>query len=272
MTNDTTYDGIDPSASRSVPADLAAILVYTSATVAAIAVPVMNTTPLRAVLAVPFVLFIPGYAIVAALYPERHSLSAVDGNSVSAVEANSATTVHRSAETNHRRDQVGIAGIERVALSFGVSVAVVPLIGLALDVTPFGLRLTPVLVSVSGLTVAVTGIAIYRRLQLPKAEQLIVPYRSWIRSAMGVFSGHDSRRDAALSLLVVVSVLVAVSSAGYAFAVPNKQIRSPNSILSQNRRTVNSSLIRIRRISRLESPNRSLSGSGTTNIVVWSTR
>jgi len=79
MTNDTTYDGIDPSASRSVPADLAAILVYTSATVAAIAVPVMNTTPLRAVLAVPFVLFIPGYAIVAALYPERHSLSAVDG-------------------------------------------------------------------------------------------------------------------------------------------------------------------------------------------------
>ncbi|MGB3943467.1 MAG: DUF1616 domain-containing protein, partial [Methanothrix sp.] len=51
------------------------------------------------------VLFLPGYALIAALFPRDDDLD----------------------------------GIERVALSFGLSIAVVPLIGLGLNYTPWGI-------------------------------------------------------------------------------------------------------------------------------------
>ncbi|MEM0015075.1 MAG: DUF1616 domain-containing protein [Zestosphaera sp.] len=58
-----------------------------------------------------FTLFIVGYTTVELLYPEEGSLS----------------------------------DLERLALSIGLSLAVVPLIGLALNYTPWGIRLEPVL-------------------------------------------------------------------------------------------------------------------------------
>ncbi len=71
--------------------------------------------PVRIVLGVPFVLFFPGYALITALVPRK----------------------------------TGMSGIERVALSFGLSIALVILIGLALNYTPFGIRLVPILSSMA---------------------------------------------------------------------------------------------------------------------------
>ena len=68
----------------------------------------VTTGAARIVLGVLFVLFFPGYTLVAALFPARNS----------------------------------IGRIERLALSFGLSIAVVPLIGLGLNYTPWGIRLT----------------------------------------------------------------------------------------------------------------------------------
>jgi len=67
----------------------------------------------RTVIGLPFVLFFPGYALICALFPKKKDLDE----------------------------------IERVALSIGLSIAVVPLIGLVLNYTPFGIKLYPVLVS-----------------------------------------------------------------------------------------------------------------------------
>lgn len=69
----------------------------------------------RIILGLPFVLFIPGYVLMAALFTKKE----------------------------------GMGGIERVALSFGMSIAVVPLIGLILNYTPWGVRLESVLYSVA---------------------------------------------------------------------------------------------------------------------------
>jgi len=66
------------------------------------------------------VLFLPGYALIATLYPRKDDLDA----------------------------------IERVALSFGLSIAISPLLGLALNYTPFGIRLTPILIVLSVFTIA----------------------------------------------------------------------------------------------------------------------
>ena len=76
------------------------------------------------------VLFLPGYALIEALYPKRE-----------------------------------LDELTRFALSIGLSLALVPLTGLVLNYTPFGIRLLPVTISIAGLTVAFLCTALYRRHQ-----------------------------------------------------------------------------------------------------------
>ena len=53
--------------------------------------------------------------------------------------------------------------LERLALSIGLSLAVVPLIGLVLNYTPWGIRLTPVSISLAIFTEAMATIALRRK-------------------------------------------------------------------------------------------------------------
>jgi uncharacterized membrane protein len=87
---------------------------------------------LRWVLGSVFVLFIPGYVAVEALFPKGRELDS----------------------------------IERFALSVGLSLALVPLVGLLLNYTPWGIRLTPIVISLVILTVGLAVIAFARRYRL----------------------------------------------------------------------------------------------------------
>lgn len=97
----------------------------------ALAVLVFTLTPLAGIQAVRvplgllMVLFIPGYTLIAALFPKKDDLD----------------------------------GIERLALSFGLSISVVPLIGLGLNYIPWGIRLTPVVISLAFFTLAMAASA-----------------------------------------------------------------------------------------------------------------
>jgi uncharacterized membrane protein len=95
--------------------------------------------PARVVLGIPFVLFSPGYSLLAALYARNQELN----------------------------------GVERLGLSLGMSLAVVPLIGLALNYTPWGIRLTPILVSLVMFNAACSIEALRRRKLLPPAERFV---------------------------------------------------------------------------------------------------
>ena len=86
----------------------------------------------RWVLGSVFVLFIPGYVAVEALFPKGRELD----------------------------------GIERLALSVGLSLAMVPLVGLLLNYTPWGIRLDPIMVSLTVLTVGLALVAFARRFRL----------------------------------------------------------------------------------------------------------
>lgn len=90
--------------------------------------------PLRWFFGSILVLYLPGYAIIEALYPENRSL----GN------------------------------LERVALSLGLSLAVVPLIGLLLNYTPFGIRLIPIVISLGFFTSVMLIVAGYRKYRIVK--------------------------------------------------------------------------------------------------------
>ena len=84
---------------------------------------------LRYVAGALFVLYLPGYSLIEALYPSREDLTP----------------------------------LERLALSIGLSLALVPLVGLILNYTPWGIRLDPVIASLSLLTVALAGLAVVRK-------------------------------------------------------------------------------------------------------------
>ena len=103
-------------------------------------VAIFTTGPLRIVLGLLFALFFPGYTLLSALFPRRGDLD----------------------------------GIERVALSFGLSIAVIPLIGLVLNYTPWGIRLYPILISVTLFILVTSGIAWYRQRRLAPTQRFSI--------------------------------------------------------------------------------------------------
>ena len=136
---------IPHTAPNRIPIDLALVIALTLACILFVLIPPLNETPVRVVLGLLLVLFLPGYSLVAALFPRRDDLD----------------------------------GIERIALSFGLSIAVVPLIGLALNYTPFGIRLVPVLLGLSLFTVLLAVVAGVRRVWMPEAERFVVAVDGW---------------------------------------------------------------------------------------------
>jgi len=216
-----------PTPVRRLPADLAAVLILSGLTVGSVFIPIVNDTSLRVLFGLVFVLFLPGYAFIAALFPEAGtSPSATDSSDDEAPEATAGAQSDTDTESDEQASVLsapidrGIDGIERVALSFGLSIAIVPLVGLVLNFTPFGIRLVPIVLSITGLTVLLTVVAAVRRWELPPEERFDVPYRRWIAAARGELFEPDSNVDAALNILLAISVLLAVGSVAYAVAVP----------------------------------------------------
>lgn len=171
------------------PTDLKIILAWLVFAVAGIYLPVINTSPLRVVFALPVVLFIPGYCLIAALFPKKSDLD----------------------------------GIERVALSFGLSIAVVPLIGLMLNFTPWGIRLDPVVISLVIFTVTMLVIALFRRAVLTSDERFQVPFDSIMSSIRGeFFPPAGSRLDRFLSIVLLFAIVAAIGTTIYVIAVPKE--------------------------------------------------
>jgi uncharacterized membrane protein len=219
---------------RALPADLAAVTVGVLLTLGAVFLPGVNETPLRVVFGLGFVLFFPGYAFIAALFPETgatptrtesapaDSEPAADDKPAPVSGTTAATEVETATPEQDDRSGDGIDGIERVALSFGLSIAIVPLIGLALNFTPWGIRLAPIAVSIAGFTLVSVAVAAQRRQALPPDEQFHVPYRQWLAAARTELFEPESQTDTALNILLAASVILAVGSVGYAVAVPSQ--------------------------------------------------
>ena len=133
------------TAPNRIPGDLALMILLTLACILFVLAPRLNETPVRVLLGLLLVLFLPGYSLIAALFLAKDDLD----------------------------------GIERIALSFGLSIAVVPLLGLALNYTPFGIRLVPILVVLSMFTISLAVIAGVRRQGLPEGERFVVVVDGW---------------------------------------------------------------------------------------------
>ena len=210
-----------PRPIRALPADLAAVLALVVATNLAVLAPLLRDTPLRIPLGLAFVLFVPGYAFIAALFPEAGESPTQegerdDGNDGGVGEAEEADDDVFLAGVG----RTGIDGIERVALAFGLSIAIVPLIGLVLNFTPWGIRLVPIMLAVSGFTVLATVLAAARRWELPPDERFRVPYREWYAAGHAEVFDPETRTDAILNVALAASIVLAVGAVGFAVLVP----------------------------------------------------
>jgi uncharacterized membrane protein len=186
-------------------------IAFTIATLTATLTPGISETPLRVILGFPFILFFPGYAFVAALFPgtgERLN----EGAGLEGERASDALP----------RLEYRLGGLERVLFSFGLSIAIVPIIGIISNYTPWGLRLTPVILSVGGFTLISTGIAALRRWRIPEEVRFRVPYRRWYTTARRGLLQPESRTDAILNILLALSILIAVPSVSYAVVAPEQ--------------------------------------------------
>ncbi len=138
------------------------------------------STSFRIVLGLPFLLFLPGYTLLAALYPKKEEIDA----------------------------------LERVALSFGLSIAVVPLIGLILNYTPWGIRLESVLYSTASFIFITSVVAMLRRAGLPKQERFCIEF--WLKLPG---QGGDALSKV-LSIILLLSILWTLGTLGYVIATP----------------------------------------------------
>jgi uncharacterized membrane protein len=140
---------------------------------------------LRIILGLPLVLFFPGYVLLAALCPRKS----------------------------------GLESIERFALSFGMSIAVVPLIGLGLNYTPWGIRLYPILISLFVFIFAMSVVGLLRMRGLPLDEtasrQIYYPKASLRR----LWSGQPTR-DKIITAVLVVMIAGAIGTLVYVINMP----------------------------------------------------
>lgn len=136
----------------------------------------------RLFLGLAFVLFVPGYALQAALFPRAADLD----------------------------------GPERLALSFGLSVAVVPPLALVLDWLPWGIRLWPI-VAGEGLVVAALSIAaLLRRRRLPAEERPVLA----VEVDVGGWWAAQDRAGRILYGVLAGALLLAAGSAAAIILLP----------------------------------------------------
>ncbi|AAL80934.1 DUF1616 domain-containing protein [Pyrococcus furiosus DSM 3638] len=138
---------------------------------------------LRKVLGLAFVLFFPGYVFITALFPERKELD----------------------------------NLERLALSIGLSIAIVPLIGLGLNYTPWGIRLVPILVSLTVFNLIFAIAAIYRR---TNAVDPWIPRVSIEKIKEELEWDKASKLDKALTVILIIAIISSIATLVYVITHP----------------------------------------------------
>lgn len=155
----------------------------------------------RIVVGFPVLFFVPGYALLAALFPgEPADRSAADTRLVPI------------------RD--GLAFPTRLALSFGVSVAALPVVAVALAFSPWGFGTESLLGLLTVVVLVVGTIGAVRRSRLPPADRFEVPATRWASDLVGFVTDARGPVAVGVHLLLVASVVLAASGLAYAMFVP----------------------------------------------------
>lgn len=170
------------------------------------ALPATAVVP-RSIVGLPLLFFVPGYILIAALFPARETTARLDG---------SYSTSDQPAQT----DSQGLAWRERLALSFGSSVALLPLLGLMISLIGLDYNAATIVSTTSVMCVLGLIPAVVYRSREPPTTRFYVPVGSWIATVKNGVFRQDSR-TAAVNVVIAVLVVASVVGVGYAMVVPN---------------------------------------------------
>ena len=126
----------------------------------------------RTFFGMPLILFIPGYVLIATLYPKKEDLGL----------------------------------LERIVLSVGLSVVIVPIIGLSLNFT-YGIRLIPILFTLCSYSIMFIFIAHYRRIQFPEDLRFEIPFYK-VYDSLKTDVYNQSIADKIITLILIGSVVL----------------------------------------------------------------
>ena len=153
-------------------------------------VPALNGSFLRTYLGILLVLFLPGYALTGAIFPAKKDLE----------------------------------GIERAVISLGLSIAIVPIMGLVLNYTIWGIQEITILTSLSVFILLMCAIAYHRRSLLPEEEAFEVPFKDFfLRMKIEIMKKPESKIDRVFAVLLVLLILTSV--VGLAHIIGNQKER-----------------------------------------------
>ena len=132
------------------------------------------------ILGLPFLLFIPGYALLAAVFTKKE----------------------------------GMEGVARIAFSFILSLTIVGFTGIILSYTPWGIRLEPILFWIFTFVLLTSTISWWRQMKLPEQERFSIELN--IKSP---FAGQ-SIWERTFAVILVVAILGAVGMVTYTSTTP----------------------------------------------------
>jgi len=161
-----------------VPSGLLTVVILTVLSVAAAWF--VPSVPVRVILGLPLLLFFPGYALLSALFVDDH----------------------------------GMDGLERLAVSSALSIAIVALIGFLLNYTAWGIRLNPVLSATAAFVLVASAVGLARRFFSSHRDRLVVamdlPLPRWQVGGPGQY----------VTLVLIISIVIALGALGYVSTAP----------------------------------------------------
>lgn len=163
----------NPNLRIRLPSGLLAVVILTLLLVFVVAF--VPSVPLRVILGLPVLLFFPGYALLQALFVDKPRMD----------------------------------GLERLAISGVMSIAVVTLTGFVLNYTIWGIRLGPMLYAVAAFVMAASAVGIARRMGPSRKGRFVVELD------LALPRWPAGRAGRSVSIFLVVSIVVALGAVGY---------------------------------------------------------
>ncbi|WP_135301881.1 DUF1616 domain-containing protein [Haloarcula amylovorans] len=164
-------------------ADLWGVILSVALAVIVAFSPLVEWRPAAIFVGLPFVLLVPGYALVSAVFPRAGE--AAPGSFS------------------------GTSWLARLGLSVGGSVVAIAVVGVVLDFTVWGFQRTAVLAGLCLVTLAATALAFYRRRRIP-ADTRVTLHFSTVRSRARHAVAGEGAVGVLLTALVVVAAVGAV--------------------------------------------------------------
>ncbi|MDF9745972.1 DUF1616 domain-containing protein [Natrinema salsiterrestre] len=188
-----------------IPTDLVGVAGFVALAIVVLAVVDVSSPLIRAAIGFPLLFFAPGYVTVSTLFPRSSSAQEV--------------------ATEDRlliRQVVSMTDIERVALSFGLSVALLPLLALGIAATPWGYTGPVVVTTVSCFSLFGAGLAAIRRSVVPPADRYEIEFGRRLEGVYVAIFGVESSLHVAVNVVLVLAVVLSLTTAGYAFISPQE--------------------------------------------------